>query len=157
MDRDVAQLVEKTRACFEGVYERAFRGDPAANPRLKVEVVEASRVDDVITMVLITPWTLNGMIFLPDERFANKLTVGVNTLRVFSHELDELGPYRSVNLISDVSGLPSPEEARKAARTLAGPFRDAVANARSETTVADPSRRQMFRRFVAGTDTSRPI
>lgn len=154
MDEDLLRLARATETAFEAVHDRAFRGDPAANPRLTVEVLEAARVGDAATLVLIAPWTLNGLVFLEDVRFPDTLAIGPRTVPVFTNELPGIGTYRSVNLIPDVSGFSSPGEARRSARMLAGLFRDAVARARAETSVADPARREIFRRLVSGGGTS---
>ncbi len=142
--RSLESLAASTLTTFEGINQRVFAGDPAANPRLKVEVVQAAVVADTPTLILITPWTLNGMAFPPDERFPTTLKVGGKEYPVFEHSLEELGPYHSVNLMGDVSTLKSPESARALARSLSEPFAKAVADARGRQTVPDPDRRNLL-------------
>ncbi len=70
-------------------------------------------------------------------------------------ELDGLGPYCSVNLVPNVSALRSPEEARELAAGLAVSFREAVAKAREELTVPNPSRRRL-RQSLGGRPAAEP-
>jgi hypothetical protein len=149
-DRNLDALVASVQTAFEAIHQRVFRGDPAANPRLKVEVVEPAFVEDVPTLILITPWTLNGMAFPPDGMFPEALQVGGKQYPVYPHCLDELGPYQSVNLLSDVHELQSPGSARAVARSLGEPFREAVASACRERTVPDPGRRDLLRGRIGG-------
>lgn len=143
---DLDTLVAATEAAFQGIYERSFRGDAATNPRLKVEVLEPAVVADTPTLVLITPWTLNGLFFPPVDVSARELVIDGERRPVFVNEIEELGRYLSVNLVPDVSNLQSPREARETARRLAEPFRNAVTALRDGETVADPSKRELFRR-----------
>lgn len=149
-DQPLHALAAATLTTFEGIHRDVFLGDPAAHPRLKVEVVEAALVEDTPTLILITPWTLNGMAFPPDEEFPGTLKVGGKEYPVFAHSLDELGPYQSVNLMPNVSSLSSPESARSLARSLAEPFRAAVARARQKRSVPDPDRRNLLLGRVTG-------
>ena len=100
------------------------------------------------TLVLITPWTLNGMVFGDVADFPSVLTVGAREYPVFKNSLQDLGPYQSVNLVPDVSGLEDQEAARKAARAYVQPFRDAVARALDETRVEDRDRRELLRGLI---------
>lgn len=149
-ERNLEELAAATQATFSAIHRRVFLGDPAANPRLEVEVMEAALVEDTPTLILITPWTLNGMMFPPDGQFPGVLKIGGKEYPVFSHSLDELGPYASVNLMPDVSSLVSPESARALARSLGAPLRTAVASARQQQTVTDPSRRGLLLGRVSG-------
>ncbi len=130
-DRDgLDALARRTQTVFEAVHQRVFLGDPVANPRLAVEVLGAATAHDTPVLVLITPWTLNGLAFPPDGELPATLEVIGRPRQVFSAELEGVGPFRSVNLVSDVSRLARPEEARKLARSFAEPFRAAVERAR---------------------------
>lgn len=104
-------------------------------------------VGDTPTLVLVTPWTLNGLAFPPDERFPDSLTIGKRSYTVFQNDIEALGAYFSVNLMGDVSTLKSPEAARVVAGQLGDPFRRAVAKAREELAVPDEARRQLFKRL----------
>jgi hypothetical protein len=128
---DLQWLAEHALTAFAAVHRRVFAGDPAANPRLVVEVTEAAMAGDTATLVIITPWTLNGLLFSPDDIFPDELSIADRPQPVFITELEPLGRFRSVNLVSDVSGLPGPERARSLARSWAGPFRMAVEAARA--------------------------
>jgi hypothetical protein len=118
-------LAARATAAFRGVQERVFAGDPAANPRLAVEVVEAMVVDGVATLVLITPWTINGLLFPLGEGPA-ELSVAAAPRRAFRGDVAPLGVYWSVNLVADVSRLTSPRQARTLAESFAEPFRASV-------------------------------
>jgi hypothetical protein len=152
--REVERLARRVQDHFEEVDRTVFRGDPVANPRLKVEVVDPEVVEDTATLVLITPWTLNGVAFPPDGVFPESLTVGKRRHPVFRNELEGIGPYCSVNLVGDVSRLQSPDAARQAARTLGEAFRRAVALTREEGAVDDRSRRDLFKGLFEGSGES---
>ena len=119
-------LVVRAVDAFEGVFDRVFRGDPAVNANLSVEATEAALVDGLPTLVLITPWTLNGLIFPLDGTGPSELLVAGNLRRVVRGDVPPLGVYWSVNLVPDVSRLASPRQARTLANSFAGPFRDGV-------------------------------
>ena len=119
-------LVARADAAFRGVLERVFGDDPAVNPRLVVEATEAVVVAGVATLVLITPWTLNGLIFPPAGAGPAELLIAGNLRRVHRGDVPPLGVYWSVNLVPDVSRLASPRQARTLANSFAGPFREAV-------------------------------
>lgn len=139
------ELTRRVLERFRRVHDEVFRGDPAANSALEVEVLGVATVGDTPTLILVTPWTLNGLAFPEDGRFPQQLVVDRRRLPVFSHELDGVGAYRSVNLVSDVSHLDGQEDARRLAGELAEPFRDAVARAREVADVPNPGRRLLFR------------
>jgi hypothetical protein len=139
---DMATQVQRT---FEEIHRRVFLGDPAANPRLKVEVVGAAMAEDTPVLLLIAPWTLNGVAFPPDDRFPDSLVVTGRPYPVFRTEVEAIGRYCSVNLVPDVSMLRSPEEARTVAAELVGPFHEAVTSVRGELRLPDPSRRRLLR------------
>lgn len=139
------ELAQRVSERFRRVHDEVFRGDPAANPALEVEVRGVGMGGDTPVLILITPWTLNGLVFPGDDRFPEQLVVNRRQLPVFSHELDGVGPYRSLNLVSDVSRLAGQDDARRLADELAEPFRDAVARAREVGDVPNPSRRRLFR------------
>lgn len=147
---DLDDLAVRAQAAFEEIHRRAFAGDGAANARLKVEVVEAALAADTPTLVLIAPWTLNGLAFPPDEDFPSHLVINKRRHPVFVTDVAGLGRFRSVNLVTDVSALASPAEARTVAGALAEPFRDAVRRSRDDAGVANPSRRAVLRRITAG-------
>jgi hypothetical protein len=142
------EIADRTYAYFEGIHRDVFAGDPASNPALAVEIVGPREVGGLPTLVLITPWTLNGMVFGDVADFPSVLTVGAREYPVFAHSLPELGPYQSINLVPDVSSLEAQESARKAARAYVQPFRDAVARALEEIRVEDRDRRQVIRGLI---------
>ena len=135
-------------AAFTDIHERVFRGDPAANPRLRVEVVGAAMAADSPVLVLVTPWTINGLAFPPDGDFPDRLEIAGKDHQVWAHELDGVGPYRMVALLVTVACLQSPAEARELAEAMAEPFRTAVADARTgpggDTGVPNPARRRFL-------------
>lgn len=124
-------LARKAVAAFTGVHRAVFLGDPAANPRLWVEVIDPVLVADTPTLVLITPWTLGGLFFPPDDVAPDTLEFSYRPHRVHRAELAVLGPYRSVNLLSEVANLPDQTQAHRLARMLGHPFRTAVAAVRT--------------------------
>jgi hypothetical protein len=142
------EIADRTFRYFDGVHREVFADDPATNPALTVEVVEPSQIAGCPTLVLITPWTLNGMVFGDLEDFPPALTVGAREYPVFANTLPDLGPYRSVNLIPDVSTFDDQEGARKAARAYVQPFRDAVTKALDEIQVEDRARRELLRGLI---------
>lgn len=127
----LAAFRSRARTAFTDVHLRVFAGDPAANPRLPVEVRAAAMAGDTPTLVIITPWTINGLILCPDDGFPAELAIGGTSPRpVYVTELEPLGRFRSVNLVADVSRLPDADRARSLAEAWAEPFRAAVAAAR---------------------------
>jgi hypothetical protein len=148
---DLQQLVATTCAEFEQIHRSSFLEDPACNPNLIVEIVEPAMVDDTPTMILIAPWTLSGIMFPPLGKTLPELVVGQRRFPVFENTLDGIGTYSSVNLVPDVGGFADREAAQHAAAALAAPFREAVARALQGLSVADPGRRDLFKR-LAGSD-----
>lgn len=139
---DLQDLAQRVYDHFERVNRDVFRGDPVANPKLKVEVLDPEMAGDTPIIVLITPWTLNGMAFPPDDRFPASLSVNTKDLPVFRNELEGIGAYCSVNLVADVSTLQSPDVARAIARPLGTAFRTAVEAARQ---IGHLGRRELLR------------
>jgi hypothetical protein len=137
--RDIHELSAAVLASFTRVHREVFLGDPAANPRLPVDVIEPLAVEDVPTMVLLTPWTLNGLFFPPDGVAPDQLTVAGRARPVFAAELEPVGRYLSVNLVPDVRGLPSPERGRTLAQACAAPFQEAVRQLYTPAVAAAPS------------------
>jgi hypothetical protein len=118
-------LVLRAGEAFRGVHERVFADDPAANPRLDVEAAEPAVVEGVPTLVLITPWAMNGLVF-PRGEGPGELVIASMPRRAFRGDVPPLGVYWSVNLVPDVSRLTGPAQARRLAASFAEPFRDAV-------------------------------
>jgi hypothetical protein len=118
-------LVARADEAFRGVQQRVFADDPAINPRLRVEALEACLVDGVPTLLLIAPWTLNGLLF-PTGAGPAELTVAGAVRRAYRGDVPPLGVYWSVNLVADVSRLASPRQARTLAQSYVGSFREAV-------------------------------
>jgi hypothetical protein len=129
MDR-LAEIVTDVRAAFERVHREQFLGDPVANPRLAVDVLDPAMVQDTPTVVLLTPWTINGLAFPPDDVFPEELEIAGRHHPVFRVEIGELTAFRSVNLPPEPSSMRSMAQARQLALSWAGPFRAAVGAAR---------------------------
>jgi hypothetical protein len=119
-------LGERAEAAFRAVQKRVFADDPDVNGKLVVEVTEAAWVDRVATVVLITPWTLNGLLVPPDGEGPMELLVAGDLRRAFRGDVAPLGVYWAVNLVPDVSRLSGPRQARTLANSFAGPFRQGV-------------------------------
>ncbi len=128
---EIEELTSRVTSIFREVHRRSFLGDPAANPRLQVEVVEARMVVDTPCLILLTPWTLNGLAFPPDARFPHEVEVRGRRRRAYTHRLEGLGEYVSVPLLSNLAGLRGQEQARRVARALGEAFFLAVAAVRS--------------------------
>ena len=147
---DLQRLTASTKAAFEEIHHNSFLGDPLCNPKLIVEVVAPAMVAETPTLILITPWTLYGIFFPSEEQSITELVVGQRTFPVFESTGESISSYSSVNLVPDVCGLADREAAQHAAAALAEPFREAVARALREQSVADPDRRDLFRRLAGG-------
>ncbi len=126
-------FAEQVLTAFESVYHRFFRGDPVANPRLRVETVAPAVVLDTMTVVLVTPWTLNGLFCPPSTAVPPEwLDVSGRPRRVFPGQIEGVGRYLSVHLLPDVSHLQSPQQVRTMAAAFAGPFGASVRQWRTE-------------------------
>lgn len=143
-DADLLALVARVHATFDEIHRQVFLGDPVANPNLYVEVVAPARMGDTPTMVVVAPWTVNGLAFPPDEGVPSKLEIGGREHPVFSHELEALGRYVAINLVSDPRCFRDQEAARRSAEVLAPAFQAAVLAVREDPAVADPGRRRLL-------------
>lgn len=123
-------LQERIRARFAAIHGPVFGGDGELSTGIEVEVIDAGVALDTPTFILLTPWTINGLAFPPDDEFPHGLSVDGRVRTVYWIENSELGPYRAVNLAPVGSHFPSPAHARKVAREYAHVFRRAVEEAR---------------------------
>jgi [NiFe]-hydrogenase assembly, chaperone, HybE len=121
-------LAARADLAFRGVQERIFADDPAANGNLVVEAIEATAVDGVSTLVLVTPWTINGLVVPTDaaQEGPEEIVISGAARRAYRGDVAPLGVYWAVNLVPDVSQLTSPRQARALATSFAEPFRDGV-------------------------------
>lgn len=113
---DASALAAAVLEEFRDIHDRVFLGDPAANPNLEVEVLGATSVGATAAMVLITPWTCNGLVFPADRTFPEKVSVGDAV--VASRPIDlagSIGRFWSANLIANVSRFSDQSAARRAA------------------------------------------
>ncbi|WP_327347456.1 [NiFe]-hydrogenase assembly chaperone HybE [Streptomyces europaeiscabiei] len=117
---DLDRPAKNTLTAFTEVCRSAFMGDPATDPRLAVEVLGARLAADTPMLVVVTPWTMNGLVFPPDDTFPDELTIAGRRRSVYVTELAPLGRCRSVDLVADVSRLAGPEPARPHARPVSG-------------------------------------
>lgn len=123
MQPGLAELVDATAAAYGRVHREAFLGDPVANSRLPVEVVSADLAGSWPALVLLTPWTCNGLLFVDAEAdVPTFLDVAGSRRPVFTITMPDLPRHASVNLVGDVSRWTSPEQARTVARSFAAPF-----------------------------------
>ncbi len=125
------ELVVSVRRAFDLVHREHFLGDVTANPRLVVDVLDPAVVVDTPVVLLLAPWTINGLAFPPDDQFPDVLELAGRRRMVFRVEMAELGPFRSVNLPLEAAGLRSMAQARGLTRSWAGHFHEAVAAARA--------------------------
>ncbi len=139
-----AGLRDEVLAAFRHVHETAFAGDPAVNPALAVAVTELLLAGDTPTVVLLTPWTLNGLAFPPDRQLPARCEIGGASRLIFRGHLAGLGEYYSANLIPDVSGFTTQAEALNLALSMAGPWRDLIATSRGTEAVTGPARRRLL-------------
>lgn len=130
--RGLDDIAVNVRLAFERVHREQFLGDPVANPRLAVEVIDPAVVEDTPTVVLLTPWTVNGLAFPPDATFPGSLEIAGRRRPVFRIEMAELGAFWSVNLPLEAASLRSMAQARTLARSWVAPFRDAVGAVRRD-------------------------
>jgi hypothetical protein len=124
------EIVANVRTAFELVYRKHFLGDPVANPRLAVDILDPAVVVDTPALVLLTPWTVNGLAFPPDDNFPEQLEIAGRPRLVFCLKMAELGAFRSVNLPLEAASLRSMAQARGLARSWSVHFHDAVGAAR---------------------------
>jgi hypothetical protein len=132
-------LSDQVLAAFRHVHQTVFAGDPAANPALAVAGMLLAA--DTPTIVLLTPWTLNGLALPPDRQLPARREIGGASRPIFRNHLAGLGEYRSANLIPDVSGIATPAEALRLALSMAGPWRDLISTPRRTEAVTSPAGR----------------
>jgi hypothetical protein len=142
--RGATDLADAVLSAFQRVHETAFAGDQAANAALQVTVTDVLIAGDTPTIVLLTPWTLNGLAFPPDDRLPEHCEVAGRTRPVYRNSLAGLGEYYSVNLVPNVSRIATQDEALSLAHSLAEPWRDVVAKLRDALSAANPTRRQLL-------------
>ena len=139
---------DQVRAVFDEIHRRAFLMDTATNRRLSVDVVDAGEIGSARAFILIAPWTLNALVFTPDGRLSDRLEISAREHRAYLIDVPGLGPHHVINLVPDVSQLPSHDHALKTANAMVEPLRQAIARARDGTGAVDPSRRALLRRPV---------
>lgn len=146
---DLAARVRTIEACFEGIHDDIFRGDPTCNTNLVVEVAGAVIAYDTAVMVLIAPWTMTALAFPPDGWLPANLRVGHRYHPVLQNQIEGIGSYHTVLLDSDVSGYPDQTAAVTDASSLATRLAEAVEKVRREhVEVEDPSRRALAGRLT---------
>lgn len=122
---------EQIRRVFARIHGPAFDADTELSTGIEVGVIEAGIALDTPTFILLTPWTINGLAFPPDQGFPVAIEVDGATRPVYSIQLSELGPYYAVNLAPFGSHFPSAVHARHFAERAAPKFRRAVEEARA--------------------------
>lgn len=125
-------LAHRAQATFALLGPALFPMHGPRNSRLDVEVVDTGIAGDARTFIVVLPWGFEGVIFTPDDRFPASIVLGGRHHRVFHHEIRGLGPFRTVELVENVTPLASPRHARKVACLFGPSFRDAVTHARRE-------------------------
>ena len=128
---ELATLAAQVHDVFQDIHGRVFRGDPAANPRLQVQVVAAVIAHDTPAVLLLTPWTCNGLAFPADGSFPGEVVVAGRPLAARPVRVGPLGLLWSVNLVPDVSRFASQETAIRTAASWAEPWQLAVSLARA--------------------------
>lgn len=130
------------RAAFERVHREVFLGDPVANARLTVDVVDIDVVRDMSVLVLVTPWTVNGLVFPSDDDFPETLEIAGRRRPVFRVVLTGLPAFRSVNLPVETAGLHDMGQARTLARSWIPPLHQAIRTALATPVQGDRSELQ---------------
>lgn len=125
-----AALIRRAQASFEATGHVVCPAHGARNRRLAVDIVDSGPADDGQTFVVVLPWAMKGVIVLPDEHFPREIVLGGRRQPVQRQFVPGLGVVRTVELVSDVTPLASQSHARKIARTIGVPFRNAVVDAR---------------------------
>lgn len=124
------ELAAAVRAAFGRVHRDVFLGDSVANARLTVDVVDAAVVAGVSCVVLVTPWTVNGLIFSEGD-FPDWLDLARRRHRVFRVTMAGLAPFGSVNLPVATAALHDMAQARALARSWIAPLHEAIRAART--------------------------
>jgi hypothetical protein len=122
---------ERIRRAFAAIHDPVFDAGTELTTGIEVEVFNAGIAFDTPTFILLTPWTINGLAFPPDDAFPSGLAIDGRVRVVYAIEESPLGPYRAVNLTPLGSHFPSPVHARKVAKDFAPMFRRAVEESRA--------------------------
>lgn len=144
----------RVEAFFSDLDRDVFAGDPAANPNLRVEVVEAQPIAGGVVLVVIAPWTISGILFLEDTTFSDTIVIDGRRLPVLVNEVPSLGRYWSVALVREVGSLTSQDQARDKVAAVMASFLAAVAEVTASAGIEDPSRRDIFRTMAKGSESS---
>lgn len=129
---------------FLRIYREQFAELFADETALEVEALEPVSTEDSLVLVVITPWMITGLLFIPDDDFPDYLSIDARKVRVLVNEIEELGRYRSVSLVSDISTLTSQTHARRVGHESGVALVHAVEKAREPSSVTDPGRRAFF-------------
>jgi hypothetical protein len=129
-------LRERIRDNFRALHRPAPGDDFESSTGIGVEVLDAGIALDTPTFILITPWTMNGLAFAPDDALPHALVVDGRIRAVDSVDQPPLGHYLAVNLVPFGTHFPSPVHARKVAHLLAPEFRRAVTQARQAISIS---------------------
>lgn len=129
MNEELSASVERLQAAFESIHRERFAGTALANEHLEVEVMAAGVVDTSggarRLVVVVTPWTLNGLV-LPGEGLPTTLLVAGQPRAVTLMDVPEIGQYAQVNLVPDVSKYTNHRQAHTIAQSLIEPFAQAI-------------------------------
>lgn len=147
MDATPETLAERAEESFRRIHAEQFAELFADGTTLKVEALEPVTAADTVVLAVITPWMISALLFVPDDRFPDYLTIDARKVRVLVNEIDGLGRYRSVSLVADMSTVTSQTHARRVAHESAEVVVHAVEKARGSLSVTDPERRAFFNVF----------
>jgi hypothetical protein len=123
-------LQDRIRRAFSAIHGLALERRSEVSTGISVDVFDAGIAIDTPTYILITPWTINGLAFPPDDDFPSALEIDGRVRIVHAVDDSDLGPHCAVNLVPLGAHFPSPVHARKVARDFAPKFRRAVEEAR---------------------------
>lgn len=128
---DKGSLASRVLVYFRRVDQLVFADGPTSNPSLVVEVIGPVMALDTCVMILVTPWTIAGLVFPPDDWRPSHLEVGDLLCSTRVNHVDGIGHYLWVPMGSDVFSYPTQESCRAEATKLLGQLTPAVEKARA--------------------------
>jgi [NiFe] hydrogenase assembly HybE family chaperone len=151
-----AALARKVEGVFERIERERMRDIPILNPELKVATTGMRSFGDVWVTVLVTPWSINAMLFPNGAQCADSWT-GLPIGTKVQHSLpagvfeficggeDGLGPYRMCSLFSPVLQFENQEAALAAANAALGAlFDENLGDPPAEVEAPQVSRRNLI-------------
>ena len=127
--RELSEAGQRVLAAFEAIYEGTFKGDPAANANLEIEVIPVGVLDTPLgeqeAFIAVTPWTMNGLL-LPGDGLPYSVDIAGANREVYALVMNEVGPVAQVNIVPDVSKYTSHTQAMTIAESFIPVWRGAL-------------------------------